>query len=73
MPVDPGDDLVLAEGEVCVGLVLLDGVVCLVHNDPICFRQLCIVVYKYVTNLILLQSKIKPAGCSVLTGVGGVK
>ena len=38
MPVDPGDDLVLAEGEICVGLVLLDGVVHPVHNNPVRLR-----------------------------------
>ena len=58
VPVDPGDDLVLAEGEVCVGLVLLDGVVHLVHDNPVCLRQLSVVIHKNVTDLILLQSKI---------------
>ena len=69
MPVNPGDDLVLAEGEIGIGLVLLDGIVHPVHNNPVRLRQGSVVIHKDVTNLILLQSKVQPAHVQVIDRV----
>ena len=54
VPIYPCNTLVLAEGEVSIGLVFLDAIVRLVSHDPIGVGKGVIVVNKEVANLILL-------------------
>ena len=54
VPIYPCNAFILAEGEVSIGLVFLDAIVCLVSHDPIGVGKGVIVVNKEVANLILL-------------------